>query len=254
VAIFNAIGAAVRATNSVDDLAQRHRLESDESAGRPFAIEIPDRQAIRLDVEFRMMMQWYRMQWIDVRDEMTAYAVRVDQFEDASLLAHLLLLSVHTEECRIAVDLPMEWLERNAKRAEDLVVELVLAEQELVNACEQQTGLSTLNDAVIVGAGHLHDLADTELCQSLWCHRLILGRIFDRACSDDDRLTRHQARDRTDCADGAGIREADRRVLEIRNVKLVITRLLDDAIIRSEEFRERHLVRTLDAAMPRLTD
>ncbi len=64
-----------------------------QAAGDELAIEIPDRQAVSFDIEFRMIEHRHRVQRIDVGDQMAAHAIGVDQLDHArffdGLLAHL---------------------------------------------------------------------------------------------------------------------------------------------------------------------
>ena len=68
----------------------------------------------------------------------------------------------------------------------------MLAAQQLVDQRKKSSRLSALNDAVIVGAGDGHHLADADARERFGRHRLIFGRIFDRAGCDDHALARHQ--------------------------------------------------------------
>ena len=53
---------------------------------------------------------------------------------------------------RVDVAAPLHRLVRHAERAEDVVVEAVLAEQQLVHPLQEQARLGALDDAVVVGA------------------------------------------------------------------------------------------------------
>src|ERR1041385_1378842 len=73
--IFGPDLAAVCALQNAEDLAQRSTLRPAQAAGDENAIEVPNRQAVRLDVELGMIEQRHRMQRIDVRGEMAAHAI-----------------------------------------------------------------------------------------------------------------------------------------------------------------------------------
>lgn len=51
--------------------------------------------------------------------------------------------------------------------AEDIFVEPVFAIQQRINPREEPARLSTLDDPVIVGAGHHHDFSDAQRCAHL---------------------------------------------------------------------------------------
>ncbi len=78
---------------------------------------------------------------------------------------------------------------------EDLVVEAVLAEQQLMHDLEELAGLGALDDPVVVGAGQRDDLADGEVGQG--GRRSCPGErrgVLHRADADDGALTLHEPR------------------------------------------------------------
>src|SRR5205807_443477 len=79
-----------------DDLAQRHALAALEPSGPELPIQVPDRQAVGVQIELRMVGDLARAEGIDVRDQVSADAVRVDQLEDLGLLGDLLVVPVAT--------------------------------------------------------------------------------------------------------------------------------------------------------------
>src|SRR4051794_36648960 len=64
VTIFDADLAAVSALQNVENLAQRHALAIGETVGDERSIEIPDRQAVILDVQLRVIENRERVQRI----------------------------------------------------------------------------------------------------------------------------------------------------------------------------------------------
>ena len=68
VPIFGADFAAIRPLQNVEDFAQGRGFSSAQSAGNEQAIEVPDREAIRFDVQLWMIEQRQRVQGIDVGD------------------------------------------------------------------------------------------------------------------------------------------------------------------------------------------
>src|SRR5207244_6803734 len=55
-----------------------------QSTGDEQAIEIPNRQVVSFDVQLRMIKQRQRMQRIDVCQQVSADAIRVDEFHHRS--------------------------------------------------------------------------------------------------------------------------------------------------------------------------
>ena len=62
---------------------------------------------------------------------------------------------------------PPDRLVGHAQRPEDVLVEVVLAEQQVVHLLEEQAGLGALDDAVVVGGGDGDDLRHAEVGQGL---------------------------------------------------------------------------------------
>ena len=63
----------------------------------------------------------------------------------------------------LEVNSPSNWLIRDAKRSENLIVEVLGAKHDLVDATQEVTRLRTLNNAVIVGACEGNDLGDSKI-------------------------------------------------------------------------------------------
>ena len=59
---------------------------------------------------------------------------------------------------------------------EDLVVEAVVALQQGLELAEEHARFRALDDAVVVGAGHRHHLADAEHGAQFLADALVLGR------------------------------------------------------------------------------
>ena len=109
----------------------------------------------------------------------------------------------------------MQWLVRKGEVSKDLLVEAVLAQQQLLDPPEKGAGLRSLDDPVVVRGREGGDFADRELREGLGCHRRELSGISDGAGRDDETLPRQEARDRRGRAEGARVCERDRRALEI---------------------------------------
>src|SRR5436190_20329650 len=98
---------------------------------------------------------------------MSAHPIRVDELEHARLLLDL----VAPSERGVLVDRPVQWLVRKGEVSKDLLVEAVLAQQQLLDPPEKSAGLRSLDDPVVVRGREGGDFADRELRESLGCHR-----------------------------------------------------------------------------------
>ncbi|CAB4635046.1 unannotated protein [freshwater metagenome] len=69
------------------------------------------------------------------------------------LFEHQLLVIVGVD-----VVSPFDWLGGATEGFEDVLVKLVLAHEEFLDALEEKSRFGALNDAVVVRRGHCHDL------------------------------------------------------------------------------------------------
>ena len=88
VHVLDAGGAAVSVTQDTQDVAQRETVVAAEPAGDPFAVKIPQRQAVGLDVKVWVEAHLVG-QRVGVRDEVARRAVGLDELLDASNLVDL---------------------------------------------------------------------------------------------------------------------------------------------------------------------
>ena len=187
------------------------------------------------------------LQRVGVGHHVAAHPVGVDQLEDPGLLADLVVVR------RRDVVAPADRLVGDPERAEDLVVEAVLAEQQLVHPLEELAGLRALDDPVVVGRGQRHHLADRVARDRVLRGALPLRRVLHRADADDRALALHQPRHRVDGADAAGVGERDRGALEVLDRELAVAGLADDLLVGRPERREVHRLGGLDAGHQQLT-
>ena len=125
---------------------------------------------------------------------------------------------------------------------EDVLVEGLVALQQRLDALEEAAGLGALDDPVVVGGGHRHDLLGAD-------HRadpLQPDRIGDRAGGHDRALAHHQTRHRGDRADPAGVGERDVAAGEVVGGERVGPRLLDQRVVGVQELGEAHASRVAD--------
>ena len=128
VHVLDAGRAAVRVAQDAEDAAQLHEALGPEAAGGELAVEIPQRQRVGADLEVGVAALAV-LERVGVGHHVAAHPVGVDHLEDPRLLADLVLVAGRD------VGGPADRLVRDAQRAEDLVVEAVLAEQQHVQAC-----------------------------------------------------------------------------------------------------------------------
>src|SRR5262249_23089435 len=145
------------------NFAERRFVLSAEAVREELTVEVPDREAVSLGFEFGVFVNRDHVERIDVRDQMAAHAIGVDEFEDARLFFDLLLFAVDARQEGIHVNRPAQRLIGNADVGEDFVVKVMPAEQQFVNVGEEEARFRALDDAVIVGAGDRKDLGDAEV-------------------------------------------------------------------------------------------
>ena len=153
VHVLDADGAAVGVAQDAEDLAHLHQaLAAGEAAGGELAVEVPQRQPVGLDVEV-VVAALAVLQRVGVGHQVAADPIGVDHLHDPGLLGDLVLV--------VGADVlgPADRLVRDPQRAEDVVVEAVLAEQQGVQPGEVLTRLRALDDAVVVRRRQRHDLA-----------------------------------------------------------------------------------------------
>ena len=132
--------------------------------------------------------------------------------------------------------------ELGAQRGEDAVVEAVVALQVGLDDLQEAPRLRALDDAVVVGRGHGHDLLGADhVADVLQAHR-----VGDRAGGHDRALADHQARDGRDGADPARVGERDVGAREVVGGQRVGARLLDELVEGGLEVGEVLAARVAD--------
>ena len=178
VHVLDADRAAVRVAQDAEDVAQQRGALAAEAAGDELAVEVPEGQAVAGDVEVGVRAL-HVLERVDVGHEVAAHAERVDE------LLHPRGLVDVVREVDVDVGGPVDRVVRDAQRGEDVLVEVVLADEQLVDHLEELAGAGALDDAVVVGAGERDRLADAELGERLRARALELGRVLERAGADD---------------------------------------------------------------------
>ena len=134
----------------------------------------------------------------------------------------------------------------HSERAEEPLVEAILALQQLVDPAQERARLGALDHAVVVGARHRHHLGDAELPELGRVDLREPGRVADRSRGDDRALARHQPRHRSDGADAARVGERDVGALVALGRQRVVARAGHRLVIAGGEAGEVELVGVVD--------
>src|SRR5713226_8642055 len=138
--VFGAHLTAVGALLNVQNLAQRGAFSAGQATGNKQTIQVPNRQVVGFDVEFRMIKQRHRVQRIDVGDQMATHAIGIDQFHHVRLSNRLLMHLIGAEKEGIAIEIPAQRRVGNAEVGKNLVIESVFAEQQFMHASQERAG------------------------------------------------------------------------------------------------------------------
>jgi hypothetical protein len=180
------------------------------------------------------------LEGVGVRHEVATNPVCVDELLDPRHLVDVVVVGGGD-----VLD-PADRLVGDPQRLEDLVVEALLAEQQLVDDAEEVAALRALDDPVVVGAGQREDLAHRVAVDRLAAGALPLGGVLERTDADDRALALHEPRHRVVRADGPRVGQADRRALEVLDGQLAAASLADDVLVGGPEVDEVHRLRALD--------
>ena len=70
--------AAVSTLQDVENFTQSSAIGAGEAASDELAIEVPDRQTVGFNIQFRVIQHRHRMKRIDIGDQVTTHAVGID--------------------------------------------------------------------------------------------------------------------------------------------------------------------------------
>ena len=206
--VLDADVITVGVTQHVDDVAKRRTLYATETTGIKLTIQIPDREVVVCWIKFWIVIRLVSER-IDAREDMSTHTVCVDHLNNATFLIDHFGLILLMEWVNALLNRPTQWLEWDIKSSIQLIVEPVLAEQQLMNVLEEFSRLSALNNAVIVRRCDGNNLRYSERCEHVRHHSLKLCRILDCASRYDCSLSVHQAWYRHSGADSTWIGERD---------------------------------------------
>ena len=229
--VLHADGAGIGVAQRPEDVGQLHRLRPGQAAGGERPLEVPDGESVVGGVDLHRAGGALSPQRIEVGDQVAPHPVDVDELQDPGLLVDLVLGVV----LGTAVDPPPHRLVGDVEAPEDLVVELVVAEKQLVDVTEELARLRPLDDPVVVGRRQRDDVADAEPGDRAGIGALVLGRVVDGADADDGALAGHQPGDGVDGADRPRVRECERGAGEIVGTDLADAHPADDVLVGGEE-------------------
>ena len=135
ILVVHELGAdlsAVRLAQDLEDLAQRGPVAAAEAVRDERPVEVPQREAVRGRVEVGVVRHRVAAERVQVRHEVAAHAVRVDELQDARLLLDGLEAPAARGERRRRVLLPAHRPVRHLQVREDALVEAVAAEEEIL--------------------------------------------------------------------------------------------------------------------------
>ena len=253
VHVLGADLAAVGLTERFQDFAEReHHVRGAfaqflaEGAGDEFTVEIPNGEAVMGRIELRMVVR-FGAEWIEIGNEVAADSIGVDQLKNAGFFADLHLAHGRLARGNGAIGFPLHRLVRHAQVGKDGVVEVVFTLQQALQLAEEGAAFGTLDDAVIVGTGDRHHLAEAEHGAHFRRDAHEFSREVHGAGGDDAALARHEARDGADRAHGAGIGERKGGALEVRERQLAFAAACDQIVIGLQELGEVHGPGVFDA-------
>ena len=239
VHVLHANGAAVGIAQDAQNIPQLDQWCPAEAPRGEVALQIPQREAMGGHVEVGVSPLAV-LQRVGVGHQVAAHAVGVDQLLHPGRLVDVLVVAGRD------VLNPGDRLVGDPQRLEDLTVEVVLAQQKLVQDSQELAGHRALDDAVVIGRGDGDDLADGVAVQRLLARALPLGRVLQGPHCDDRALTGHQPGHGVDGAYATGVGQADRGAYKVVDGQLVGAGLADHFLIGRPEVRKVHRLGRLD--------
>ena len=239
VHVFDADRARVGVVQAREDVAQQHLVGAAEAAGGEGTVQVPHAQAIGGDVQVGVAAHAVGER-VGVGSQVSARAVGVDDLRDAGGLALLAIWVV------FVVGLPRVGARGHVQGGEDALVEAVAARQLGVDQAQETARRRALDDAVIVGGGEVHRLADAQGRQALGGDAAELRRVVGGAHANDEALADHQARHRGGRAQRAGVGQRDGGALEVGGRQRGRAGAGDQVLVGVDELREGQGVGVVD--------
>ena len=239
VHVFDADRARVGVVQAREDVAQQHLVGAAETARGEGAIQVPHAQAVGGNIEVGVASHAVG-QRVRVGGEVSARTVGVDELRDARGLALLVVRVV------VVVRFPRVGARGHVHRGEDALVEAVAARELGVHERQEAARCRALDDAVIVGGGEEHRLADAEGGQALGGDAAVFRRVVGGAYADDEALADHEARHGGGGAQRARVRQGDRGALEVGGRQRRVAGARDEVLVGVDELGEGQRVGVVD--------
>ena len=245
VGVVHAEGPAVGVAQESQDLPQREPVTAARGGLEPVGlahlelpVEVPDGETVAGRVEVLVQVGLVQCQGIQVGDEVSPVPVGGDEG------VHLRLLGGHRRRRVGAHDVPapLDLLVGNAEVAEDVVVEAVLADEQVVHRGEEVPRLGALDHAVVVGRRQHHDLGDPPAGERVGVGALERRRVVDGSHTHDQPLAGHQPGDRPAGAEHPRVGERDCGAGEVIGGEAVAAGASHQLVVGVGEFPEPQLL------------
>ena len=206
---------AVGIPEHMEDLVQCGHVAAGQPIGHKAARQVPDGEPVGQRVQLGVNVRWFGIERVQMCDEVPTDPVHVDEGLHVHLLDQALVLPLLAAFAGVVVDLPAHRLVGHAHRFEERVVEAVRPGEEGRHPAQEDAGLGSLDDAVVVGRGQRHHLAQAQLGHDPRVGGLKAGWVPERADPDDGALPGHEPRHRLHRAEGSGIGQGHRGAGEV---------------------------------------
>ena len=239
VHVFDADRARVGVVQAREDVAQQHLVGAAEASGGEGAVQIPHTQAVGRDVQVGVAAHAVG-QRVSVGGQVAARAVGVDDLRDARGLTLFALGVV------FVVGFPRVGARGYVHGREDALVEAVAARQLRIDQAQEAPGGGALDDAVVVGGGEVHRLADAEAGQALGGDAAEFRRVVGSTHADDEPLADHEARHGGGGAQRPGVGEGDGCPLEVGGRQRRVAGARNQVLVGINELGEGQRVGVVD--------
>ena len=237
--IFDADLIAISNLKDIENFAEGGSLQSTKAASNKLTVEIPHSQIIEREIEFRVI-GGLSSEGVEGSDKVSTYAIHIDQLEYAGLFFDLIGIKGRGKGAGLIIGHPFNGLSGDMEIVKDILIEILITEEKLMDFFEEEPGFSALYNAMVIGGGNIHNLRNSESGDSRGRHSLILSGVLNRADGDDSALPDHEARDREDGADSAGVSKSNGSAGKFSGIDLSFAGAPDEIVVCKEELFEGH--------------
>jgi hypothetical protein len=231
--------ARVGVVQAREDITQQHVVGAAEATGGEGAIQVPHAQAVGGKIEVGMATHAVG-QRVGVGGEVAARTVGVDELRDARGLSLFVVRVV------VVVRFPRVGARGYVHRGEDTLVEAVASRELGVHEGQETARRRALDDAVVVGGGEVHRLADAEGGQALGGDAAEFRRVFGGTHADDEALADHEARHGHGGTERAWVGQRDGCALEVGGRQRRCAGTRDEVLVGVDELGEGQCVGVVD--------